>query len=219
MIRFLSILFLITLSLAACKKTEPPYFGYEYFPMEEGRFVKYDVMEIVHDEDVALHDTSRFILKTVVGEIVQDNEGRAARKLYRYSYDKNSGELIDQRVWTQLIDGGRAEVVEENQRKIRLVFAITLDKEWDVNAFNPSSEQEVYYDEIHKEFEELDSTVTVEYEDELTLISYNRSFEVYGNHIGLVHRSFKDLEIENFDTTTVISGTEQHYTLIDYGIE
>lgn len=215
------IIFVATfLVLTACKKSDPLYFGYDYLPMEEGRFVEYEVMEIVHDEDLSpAHDTVRYRLKTVVGEVVQDNEGRAARKLFRYAYDLNSGDLIDQRVWTQIIDGGRGEVVEENQRKIRLVFAITLDKEWDVNAFNAMEAEEVYYDEIHKSFGSLDSTVTVEYEDFLSFIDYERKFEVYGNHIGLVHRSFKDLTIDNFDTLNIKSGTEEHYHLIDYGIE
>lgn len=207
------------LLLMACKKTPEPYFGYEYFPMEEGRYVEYEVMDILHDDDAGQHDTTRYILKTVVGEVVEDNEGRSARKMYRYSYDVNTGELLDERVWTQIIDGGRAEVVEENQRKIRLVFAITLDKEWDVNAFNTGDEQEVFYDEIHKSYSNFDSTVTVEYEDFLSLIDYERKYEIYGNHVGLIKRSFKDLRIENFDTLQVVSGTELHYELIDYGIE
>lgn len=188
--------------------------------MENGRYVEYEVMEIFHDEDLTpQHDTVRYRLKTVVGEVVEDNEGRPARKLFRYAYDWESGDLIDQRVWTQIIDGGRGEVIEENQRMIRLVFAITLEKEWDVNAFNPKEEQTVFYDEIHKPFNNIDSTVTVEYEDFLSFIDYERKYEVYGNHIGLIHRSFKDLTIENFDTLDITSGTEEHYRLIDYGIE
>lgn len=215
------VVFILTIVLfASCKKTPEPFFGYEYFPMEEGRFVEYEVMEIVHDEGGnPQNDTTRYRLKTVVGESVVDNEGRVARKLYRYSYDLQSGDLIDERVWTQIIDGGRGEVVEENQRKIRLVFAITLDKVWDVNAFNPEEEQEVVYDEIHKPFGQLDSTVTVEYEDFFSLVDYQRKYEVYGNHVGLIKRSFKDLRINSFDTLDITSGTEQHYILIDYGIE
>ena len=209
-------LFLFT----SCKKTPEPFFGYEYFPMEEGRFVEYEVMEVVHDEGGnPQHDTIRYRLRTVVGETIIDNENRVARKLYRYSYDLQTGDLIDERVWSQVIDGGRAEVVEENQRKIRLVFAITLDKEWDVNAFNPEEEQEVYYDEIHKSYDQIDSTVRVEYEDFFSLVDYERKYEVYANHIGLMKRSFKDLVINNFDTLDISSGTEQHYSLIDYGIE
>tara|TARA_B100000508_G_scaffold91658_2_gene71475 strand:+ start:41262 stop:41924 length:663 start_codon:yes stop_codon:yes gene_type:complete len=220
MLSRITIIIFVASFLFACKKDPAPYFGYEYFPMDEGTYVEYNVMDIVHDEGGnPQHDTTRYRLRTVVGEVVEDNEGRAARKLYRYSYDQNNGELLDQRVWTQLIDGGRAEVIEENQRKIRLVFAITLDKTWDVNAFNPEEELEVSYDEIFNPYQEFDSTVTVEYEDFFSLVDYRRKYEVYANGVGLIKRSFKDLVINNFDTLDISNGTEVHYELIDYGIE
>ena len=206
---------------AACKKSEEaPYFGYEYFGLIEGRYVSYDVMEISHDVS---SDTTRYILKTVIGEDIIDNEGRTAKKVYRYAYDSETEELIDERVWTSIIDQGRGEVVEENQRKIRMIFAISIDKTWDVNAFNPLEEQEVFYEDLNKSYSvnniAIDSTVRVEYEDFLSLVDYQRKFEVYGKNIGLIHRSFKDLEISNFDTTDIQNGSEVHYTLRDYGIE
>jgi hypothetical protein len=92
-----------------------------------------------------------------------------------------------------------------------------------VNAFNPEEELEVFYDEINQPYTingiSLESTVRVEYEDYLTLIDYDRMYEVYAKNVGLVHRSFKNLEISNFDTTDIQNGTEVHYTLRDYGIE
>jgi hypothetical protein len=207
--------------LAACKKSEaPPYFGYEYFGLTEGRFVAYDVMEISHDIS---SDTMRYSLKTVVGENIVDNEGRTAKKIYRYAYDWETEELIDERVWTSIIDQGRGEVVEENQRKIRMVFAVIINKTWDVNAFNPEEEQEVFYQDINKLYNinsfAVDSSIIVEYEDYHTLVDYDRKFEVYGKNIGLIHRSFKNLTISNFDTTDIQKGTEVHYTLREYGVE
>jgi len=217
----LLIVFPILLLLTSCKKNEEaPYFGYEYFGLYEGRFVSYEVMEISHD---ITSDTLRYILKTVVGEDIIDNEGRTAKKIYRYAYDWETEELIDERVWTSIIDQGRGEVVEENQRKIRMVFAVTIDKTWDVNAFNPEEEQEVFYRDINKSYNingvEVDSSVRVEYEDYFTLVDYDREYEVYGKNIGLIHRSFKELTISNFDTTDIQTGSEIHYTLRDYGVE
>lgn len=218
--KFLPIL-LIMLIVMACKKSEDaPDFGYEYFGLTEGRYVSYDVMEISHD---ITSDTLKYILKTVVGENIVDNQGRTAKKLYRYAYDWETNELIDERVWTSIIDQGRGEVVEENQRKIRMVFAVTIDKTWDVNAFIPEEEQEVFYEDIDLPYTinnfSLESTVRVEYEDYFTLVDYNRKYEVYAKNIGLVHRSFKNLVISNFDTTNIQSGTEVHYSLRDYGVE
>jgi hypothetical protein len=216
------LIFLFALfTLFSCKKSDaPPYFGYEYFGLTEGRYVSYDVMEISHDIS---SDTLRYILKTVVGENIVDNEGRTAKKIYRYAYDWETEELIDQRVWTSIIDQGRGEVVEENQRKIRMVFAVSIDKTWDVNAFIPEEKQEVFYEDINNPYTinsiYVDSSVRVEYEDFFSLVDYRRRYEVYGKNIGLIQRSFKDLTISNFDTTDIQNGTEQHYTLRDYGVE
>lgn len=217
----LLIILSLSLLMTSCKKSEEaPNFGYEYFGLNEGRYVSYEVMEISHD---ITSDTLKYVLKTVVGEDIIDNEGRTAKKIYRYAYDWETGELIDQRVWTSIINQGRGEVVEENQRKIRMVFAVTIDKTWDVNAFNPEEEQEVFYEDINKSYNingiAVDSSVRVEYEDYFNMVVYNRKYEVYGKGIGLIHRSFKELTISNFDTTDIQIGTEVHYTLREYGVE
>lgn len=213
------------IALSACKKdTGLPDFGYEYFGLEQGKFVTYHVTEVFHDEAlVPANDTFRYVLKTVVGETILDNEGRSAHKIFRYSYDWNTGELMDQRVWTAIIDGPRGEMVEENQRVIRLVFAVRNGKSWDLNAYNTFDVQGARYIEAHRSRTvngfSLDSTVVVEKEDFLSLVDYRRKYEVYAKNIGLVQRSYKDLRIMNFDTLNIKSGTETHYQLVDFGIE
>lgn len=219
--KYLSLIVCALIVYTSCKKEENNIdFGYEYFGLSQGRYVSYDVMKISHD---ITSDTLRYKLKTVVGEDIVDNEGRTAKKLYRYAYDWETDELIDLRVWTSIIDNGRGEVVEENQRKIRLVFAVTNDKTWNVNAFNMEEEQEVYYDGIDIAYSingfSLASIARVEYEDFFSLVDYDRKYEVYAKDIGLVHRSFKSLTINNFDTLDIQNGTETHYSLRDYGFE
>ena len=220
------ILFTLTaLVLLSCKQDKQSVaFGYGYFGLEEGKYVEYDVMEIFHDEDlVPAHDTLRYVLKTLIGEKVEDNQGRLANKVFRYKFHPITGELLDQRVWTAIIDGGRGEQTEENQRIIRMVFAVTNDKEWDINAFNTYDEQEAYYFDLNKEktFNQFsfDSTVVVEYEDFFSLVDYVRKYDTYANHVGLVERIDKDLTIANFDTLDIRKGTEVHYSLRAYGTE
>lgn len=224
----LTFLFLTVLmvSLVGCKKEANDIdFGFEYFPLEEGHFVEYEVMEVFHDKDLnPKHDTIRYRLKTVIGEDVLDNLGRNAKKYFRYSYTLNSGELLDQRVWITLIDENkRGEVVEENQRKIRLVFAVKDNKEWNVNAYNSQDANTVYYTDVNQSqtingfhFEE---TAQVVYDDFLSLVDYKKMHEVYAKGVGLVERSFKNLTIQNFDTTQINKGTEVHYKLLNYGVE
>ena len=220
--RFL--VFIILLSTGCRDKVDPPYFGFEYYGWQEGKFVTYEVFDIFHDADLSpSSDTNHYILKTVVGETIIDNEGREANKLYRYSYDYETGELLDLRVWNGILADSRGELVEENQRIIRMVFAITREKTWNINAFNTKEEDEAHYKDIHSEKTingiHFDSTVTVEYEDFFSLIDDIKRYDVYAKDVGLVKRSYKDLVIQNFDTLDIQYGTELYYNLIDYGVE
>jgi hypothetical protein len=219
--RKLALLILTLSALVGCRQDKQSIkFGYGYFGLEEGSYVEYDVMEIFHDNT---SDTTRFVLKTVIGEAVEDNQGRMANKVFRYKYHPITGELLDARVWTAIIDGGRGEQTEENQRVIRLVFAVTNDKEWDINAYNTLDKQEAYYFDLNKEKTfngfTFDSTVVVEYEDFFSLVDYVRKHDTYANHVGLVNRFYKDLTINNFDTLDITKGTEVYYSLRGYGKE
>lgn len=218
------VLFAVSTLFSCKQEKQSVHFGYGYFGLEEGNYVEYDVMEIFHDEgSVIMHDTLRYVLKTVIGEKVEDNQGRMANKVFRYKFDPITGVLFDQRVWTAIIDNGKGEQTEENQRIIRLVFAITNDKEWDINAYNTGDEQEAYYFDLNKEKTfngfTFDSTVVVEYEDFFSLVDYDRKYDTYANHVGLVQRVDKELTINNFDTLDISKGSEVHYSLRGFGKE
>lgn len=218
-------LILIIFLAGACKKDKGTVdLGYDYFPMEEGMFVLYDVQEIFHDKDlIPKHDTLRYKLKRRIGEVVLDNKGRKARKFFLTKYDALSGEVLDKRVWTRIIENGKGEIIEENQRKIRMIFAVKKEKEWDVNAFNTQGKELAYYEDVNTERwlsnYHFDETAKILYEDFLSLVDYRKKHEVYAKGVGLVQRSFKDLAINNFDTLNINKGTELHYRLIDYGKE
>ena len=77
---------LLVLISFSCKKgnSDPISFGYHYFPINQGHFVAYDVIDIRHDDLVGVHDTNYYQIKEVVGESFQDEEGEEAHKLHRY---------------------------------------------------------------------------------------------------------------------------------------
>lgn len=221
-----SLIVLIVLVSPSCKKkpVPPPQFHYEYFDLSHGRYIDYDVMEVQHDATLAVkHDTVRYQLRTLIGDTVIDNEGRIARKFIRFKRDNSSLPWVQTDIWTAVIDDNRAELVEENQRVIKLVFAPTLSKEWNPNAFNMFDEMEAYYKDIHDERSvgglTFDSTLVVELDTFISLIDYRRKYEIYAKGVGLVKKYWKDLTISNFDTLNVQFGTESFYTVIGYGIQ
>lgn len=222
------VLFLFaSLIFISCKKDDQDtdiIYGYEYFPVNEGNYVVYDVIDIFHD--VALnpaHDTDYYQIKEVIGESITDLEGETAQKLYRYYRINDTLDWAIKDVWTIKRTNRAAEVVEENDRIIKMAFAISYDQVWDGNALNNEDAVSFFYDDIYQPVSiggiDYDSSVTVEGENFTSFIDYRRSYTIYGPRIGRIYSVNKNLSIDNFDTLDVQYGSELFYTAIEWGVE
>ena len=213
------------LIVISCKKDNDQdiIYGYEYFPVEEGRYVSYDVMDIIHDDPSNVHDTSLYQIKEQIGEIEIDGEGAVTNKLYRYHRLADTLSWSLQDVWIIKKTSRSVEVVEENQRKIKMAFSISYDQYWDCNSLNNFDSEQCYYDNIYQPLNlsgiDYDSTVVVENQDFNSYIEVIRSYEVYAKYIGKIQSVLRDIEISNGDTLDVYKGSELFYTAFDYGIE
>jgi hypothetical protein len=223
--RFILFLSLVPLSLiSSCKKQEAaPDMAYDYFDLSHGRYIVYDAVKITHDAAQALHDTVHYQMKTVIGDTIIDNEGRIANRYLRYFRNSELDAWTLQDIYTTIIENRRAELVEENQRVIKMVFAPTLSKSWNANAFNMLPSMDCYYRAIHKKANigslSFDSTLVVEQADFSSLIGHERKYEIYAKGVGMVYKYFKDLDIANFDTLNVKKGEELFLTINSYGFE
>lgn len=218
----LILFFLSVLLFVSCKKDKQEVnFHHEYFPLEEGTFVEYQVTQTSYVNGVGT--TKSYKLKTVVGDTIIDNSGRVARKFYRYLFDEFEQKYVVKDLWTAIIDQERAELVEENQRMIKLVFAPTLAKEWDGNAFNDSAQAFLYYDKIHKPFKtgnfDFDSTLIVEEDSTLNFIEYRRKYEVYAAGIGLIKKHYQDFTVDSGNYLAPKNGNEFFYEILSFGVE
>lgn len=219
---FFMLLIISGLLLNACKKEEDPVnFHFDYFALEQGRYVIYEVLEIKHDHVAGVHDTLRYQLKAQWGDTVIDNEGRIAREYIRSVYNTVTGSYTPKDLWTGIIDGNRAELVEENQRQIKLVFSPSKYKEWNVNAFNAQGTLNAYYTNLHEPFSingnSFDSTVRILQDSVYNLVQYKRRYELYAKGVGLIFKRNSDLTISNFDTLVPQKGSELYLKLIGYG--
>ena len=213
---------LLLLLFLSCKKDDTNIiYGYEYFPVDSGHFVTYDVVDIFHDEALLKHDTDRYQLKEVIGEELVDLEGDTIKKLYRYIRDADTLNWQLKDVWTVKKTNRSVEVVEENKRKIKMAFSISYDQYWDCNALNNEEEEQCYYRDIYEPILvgdiQYDSSVVVEHQDFSSFIEYLRHYEVYARNVGRIQLYKKNLEINNGDTLNIQKGTELFYTAIDYG--
>lgn len=219
----LSILSVVTILFSCKKGKENINFHHEYFPLEEGKYVIYDVTKINHDDESGVHDTIVYRMKTVVGDTIIDNEGRIARKFYRHIYSNSQQKYIVQDLWTMIIDSERAELVEENERIIKLVFEPTKSKKWDKNAFNIQEEVMMFFENIHQSFDvnslHFDSTLTVREDLESNAFHFYDKYEVYAKNIGLIKKCFRDFTTPLDDVTTPLVGNEIFYEIVEFGNE
>lgn len=216
----------VLLFLLACEKdtTEEISFDYEYYDLTPGRFCIYDVVDIEHDENQAVqHDTTYYQLKTVIGDTFIDNSGRITRKFLRYTRDSIQDNWLLKDVWTTLIENNKAELVEENQRIVKLVFKPTYEKVWNINMFNVSSKINAKYAAIDQPFtignQVFDKTLKVDIQNFFSLVDDRVKYDIYAKNVGLIYKYFKDNTIANFDKNTIKKGKELYYTLVSYGIE
>lgn len=216
-------LFLLLIIGYGCKKNEPVDFHYGYFPMNRGHYVIYQVKDIYIDDTVNQYDTTAFYIKAIFGDTVTDNSGRPARRYERWYGPTPNGpwNLVD--IWTAIIDGTRAELVEENNRTIKLIFPPTQYQEWNANAYNTIDPLSCYYTDIHLPYSlsgiSFDSTVTVEQEDVKNLVQYKRKYERYAKGVGMIQKVFVDCEIDNFDTLQVRKARKLYMNAVSYGEE
>lgn len=221
-----SSLFLLIIVLSCKKDTndEPYKLFSNYFDLTPGKYIVYDVEEMYHDADLIVkHDTIRYQLKTVIGDEFIDNSGRTGRKYMRYQRTDTSFQWEVKDVWVALLTSNSGELVEENQRIVKMVFPVSSNKTWNLNAYNSFDEKEASYENIHQSAIinglSFDSTVRVNQTYFKSLIDYQNQYEVYATNVGLVGKFYKDLIIDNFDTLEVQKGNEIHYRLVEYGIE
>ncbi|MDX1446611.1 hypothetical protein [Lishizhenia sp.] len=220
----INFLFLMLL-LFSCKKEETKIdFGYSYFGLQEGRYVIYDGMYITHDKNlVPAHDTTFYKLKTLVGKDYVDNSGRTAKEFTRFLWNESTQTWELKDLYTAIIDGGKAELVEENQRRIKLVFAVAEDKTWNENAYNTQEKIQCSYQSIGIPRTlngiDFDSTVAVLKGDFFTFYDHERHYELYAKDVGMIKKYYQDLRILGEDSTVIEKGIEEFLTLTDFGIE
>lgn len=213
---------IVFIGLVSCKKNDTEVDLYhDYFPLEEGLFMEYDVTYINHNPK---SDTFEYRLKVVVGDTTIDNSGRIAHKIFRYIYDTLADSYKPKDLWTAIIFENRAELVEENKNMIKMVFAPTADKTWDVNAFNNYEPMFAKFENIHDSYStngfNFDQTVKVllEYKEH-NMIKYINNYEIYAKGVGLVEKHLINIDYEDFDSSDPTNGEELYYKLIKYGKE
>lgn len=192
---------------SSCEKTEDVVldFKYEYYPTQIGHYVIYDVDSIIFDDFTETSDTFHYQKKYVIDSTFTDGMGRQAHKLLRYHRADSTQAWTLSDVWSVVVNATSLEVVEENQRFVKLLFPPREEQTWDGNKYINITSANWYLEdweytaasvdvsEIVNQMQ-FDSAVTVIQQDYETLIEKVYAEERYAKNVGMVYKSFLALE-------------------------
>lgn len=208
---------LVLVIFAGCKdkNSDPVDLGHDFFPVNPGTWVEYDVDSIVHDPFNQRIDTFEFFVREVIESEFTDLEGRTSQRIERFKRESDTMPWRLTDVWTAIRTSTTAERVEENERFIKLAFPVGLNDRWDGNAFNLKSEEEYEYTEV--DVSALVNGLT--YSQSLTVLQFDNSnlierefgLEKYARDIGMIYKEFTILDLQRD------SGLDLRMELISYG--
>ena len=208
---------------------EPSSIDYGYFPIDTGKWITYDVIEIDIDAAINKFDTIRYQLKEYFESEFQDNTGNNSIRIERYVRNSNTLPWNIKNVWTASLLKTSAQKVEDNIRYVKLVFPVKLDLSWNGNIYNSDSDdsEDNYTITVLDSSENVntflfDSVLTVTQADKQSLIDRIYKIEKYAKNIGLIYKKEIDIYSDTVDPNTDIMdrityGTIYEQTISDYG--
>lgn len=225
---------LLVLFIFSCEKGGKDYvpnYQEDYFPIDTGFFVIYQVDSILFDNNFtpSISDTNSYQIKEYIESSFTDNEGREAYRIERYVRKDSTQSWQIKNVWYSVRNQTSAERVEENLRFIKLVFPPNLGETWMGNKYINIKTEINYYANWEYEITELaqpftvngirfEETLSVLHIDEENLIEKTYSTERYARGVGLISKEFLRLEKQNVSNpwTEPESGFILRMNVLDY---
>jgi hypothetical protein len=208
---------LITLvAFNSCKKEKEDLselaYGKNYFPLEVGRYVLYNVDSTYWDDFLRAEIVYRSQVRYQIADTFTNAEGKKSFKVDVYQRKETTDSFQIREVFYVTDNETSIEVNQKNLTFIKLIFPVTEGATWDGNAKVPKFDQDytqeynnnswMYsYHNINQTFDPgnnyYERTVTVNHiDDQLndpdkdsTLYAYrNYSQEVYAYNVGMIYR-------------------------------
>ena len=224
--RFLPLFFSFTLLifLSGCKRETElvPATTYNYFPVENGKWIEYSVDSIYHSENDNNNDdtvyTFNFQIREEIDSSYNDDSGRSIQVIKRYRRTDSQKPWTLSVVWTQFLSTSIAYRTEDNITYHKLSFPINSSISWNGNDANTLDEEMYFYDYYHEPatFNSLnfDSTISIIQIDENNYVEKMYGNEVYAAGIGLVYKERDELGKQN---GVVVKGLEYRMKVINFG--
>lgn len=190
--------------------------GMDYFPLEIGHNLIYEVDSINFITGGTIIDSTHTFVRENVVDTLLDNEGNTLYKIERFERKSDTLDWNIRDVWTASKDANRAFRTEENLRFVKLIFPLKEERVWESTAFiDKGMIVTVGGGETMELFKNWESEVlsvnqletiggieypevaTISHADSENLIEYRYVIEKYAKNVGLVYREMWILNTQN----------------------
>lgn len=196
-------------------------FGYEYFPLEIGKYWLYQVDSTIIDEGGAKTLMSTFYIREEVVDKFQNNLGEDVFVIQKSKSDIPDGTFLVTDAWSAELNEDYAVRTEENLRFVKLVFPIDKDRNWEGNQFDELTRVDVAGELIwvYKDWGDYrviadgipvlangkaySDAVIIQQADFESDVELRQSTEYYAPNIGLIRK-----EMSILDTQCLCPGEE-----------
>ncbi len=220
--RFLYLLFGFSIILvAACKETPDDYnpnLGYDYYPLEVGKFFEYQMDSIIFDPngDTTVFHTTSFLREEIL-DTLTDNEGNTMYKIEQYERAADTLPWNIKKVLSVALVDNQATRTEDNLHFVKIAFPLAKGNRWKGNShFDEGLIVDIAGETVamFKGWEyrvndfgvadtiggfQFDETILIEEAENENLIELRRSYATYAKGVGLVARELWILDTQCID--------------------
>lgn len=227
--RILLLFVYVSLIFTSCNKpdTESTLFeGENYYPLETGRFVIFDVKKYEYTV-LGTIDSSKFQIKEMVGDTISTlDKSKISYKLLRYKRSTSLETWTLDSIW-EIWSNSKIIVKNENgQQFIKLSFPLKNGLNWNGNTYNNLEPQNYIVSNLNERLTLgtvyfPDNTLKVTEVLDTNKISRVINKEYYAKNVGLIYREVQNLQFdqEHIGEYKITSGIKYFQTVSSYGKE
>lgn len=212
---FVLLAFVITVSMFSCKKPDdipaPPQAEQEYYPLEIGKWVIYDVDSTIWDETFCVERFYQYQVMHTIADTFTDAKGRMSYRVETRIRKRVENDWVMHEVFYVTNTNVTLEMVHDQQRFIKMTFPIANGGKWKGNNYILTEDPDFsFYKDWTYEYKNVgevyntgfkvfDNTVTVEHIDDAisdpevfpdVYASRTSSREVYASGVGMIFREY-----------------------------
>lgn len=212
---FYSLILVLIFFQSSCKKQDEILDAEkieDYYPLQIGKYITYTLDSTVYINLGTKKETRSYVIQDKIDSVITDNLGRPSYRIKRMiRSNTNSAQWINLTSFLVTPDSMRIEMVEDNQRYIKMIEPIRNGFGWNGHVYiNTTSFPELQYlDQWRYEYQDVKmpkqynslsfpETITIEQRSDTLGNPSNKSFffevniakEVYAKKVGLVFKEF-----------------------------